>query len=137
MLSLPSSVRIFVARRPVDLRKAFDGLCAVARDALQLDPFTGHLFVFFNRRRDRIKLLLWERNGFWLFYKRLERGTFEMLSDIAERDCTHVEIDARQLRLVLDGIDMKKLRFRKHFAGEIRLGDRTRRDGSGQQQATG
>jgi len=137
MLSLPGSVRIFVARKPVDLRKAFDGLCAITRDALQLDPFTGHVFVFFNRCRDRIKLLLWERNGFWLFYKRLERGTFAVLSDIAERDGAHVEIDARQLRLLLDGVDLKKLRFRKHFAREIRLEDRTRRDGSGEPKAIG
>jgi transposase len=136
MLSLPTSVRIFVARKPVDLRKAFDGLCAVTRDTMRLDPFTGHVFVFFNRCRDRIKLLLWERNGFWLFYKRLERGTFAVLNDVVAQDAAHVEIDARQLRLILDGIDMKKLRFRKHFASEVCI-DSQRRDGSDGQQATG
>lgn len=137
MLSLPASVRIYVARKPVDFRKAFDGLCAVARDTLELDPFSGHVFCFFNRRRDRIKLLVWERNGFWLFYRRLERGTFEMLNDIATHDRAHVEIDARQLRLLLDGVDLKRLKFRKHFASDLRLSDRTRRDGRHEPAAVG
>lgn len=134
MLSLPVSVRIYVAREPVDLRKAFDGLCALTRDALRLDPFTGHVFVFFNRRRDRIKLLLWERNGFWLLYKRLERGTFEVITNAASRSDAHVEIDARRLRLLLDGLDTKRSRFRRHFASDVRIADR-RRDGSDDQPA--
>lgn len=137
MLSLPVSVRIHVAREAVDLRKAFDGLCAITRDVLQLDPFTGHLFVFFNRRRDRIKLLLWERNGFWLLYKRLERGTFETLSEASTSGDAHVEIDARRLRLLLDGVDTKKASFRRHFASDVRIGDRSRRDGIDKQSATG
>ena len=71
MLSLPASVRIFAAREVVDFRKGFDGLCALVRDGFGDDPFSGHFFLFFNRRRDRVKLLAWDRNGFWLFYKRL------------------------------------------------------------------
>jgi transposase len=118
MLSLPVSVRIYVARGAVDMRKTFDGLCALTRDALRLDPFTGHVFVFFNRRRDRIKLLLWERNGFWLLYKRLERGTFEVLAEAVSGTDRPIEIDARRLRLLLDGIDTKKSRFRRHFASD-------------------
>jgi transposase len=128
MLTLPSSVRVYAARRPVDFRRGFDGLCAEARDTMDLDPFSGHVFVFFNRRRDRVKLLLWDRNGFWLLYKRLERGTFEALRDAVETDAARIEIDARQLRLVLDGVDLKKLRFRKHFAHDVRI-DGRRRDG--------
>lgn len=135
MLSLPVSVRIYVAREAADLRKAFDGLCALTRDVLRLDPFTGHVFVFFNRRRDRIKLLLWERNGFWLLYKRLERGTFEVLADATGCGDAHIEIDARRLRLLLDGLDTKRSRFRRHFASDVRIADRTRRDGSDQRSA--
>lgn len=136
MLNLPISVRVFVARDAVDLRKAFDGLCALARDAMRLDPFSGHVFVFFNRRRDRIKLLLWERNGFWLLYKRLERGTFEVLADASNAGTTHIEIDARRLRWLLDGIDTKRSTFRRHFVGDVRIGDRTRRDGIDDTTAT-
>jgi transposase len=75
MLSLPPSVRIFVARGATDQRKSFDGLCALAQDVLRQDQFSGHVFVFFGRRRDRVKLLVWDRSGFWLFAKRLEAGT--------------------------------------------------------------
>ena len=135
MLRLPVSVRIYVAREAVDLRKAFDGLCAITRDAFKLDPFTGHVFVFFNRRRDRIKLLLWERNGFWLLYKRLERGTFEVLTHAASSGEAHIEIDGRRLRLLLDGVDTKSSRFRRHFASDVRIADRARRDGSDDQPA--
>ena len=76
MLTLPDAVRVFVARDAVDFRKAHDGLCQVVRGTFGDDPLSGHLFVFTNRRRDRIKLLFWDRNGLWLLYKRLERGTF-------------------------------------------------------------
>lgn len=76
--NLPSSVRIFVARGAVDFRKEHDGLLAVVRDAFGDDPFDGSLFVLLNRRRDRVKLLQWDRDGFWLHYKRLEQGTFTL-----------------------------------------------------------
>ena len=74
MLTLPASVRIFAAREAVDFRKGFDGLCGLVRDGFGDDPFSGQFFLFFNRRRDRVKLLVWDRNGFWLFTKRRERG---------------------------------------------------------------
>jgi transposase len=76
VLSLPGTLRILVCRKGVDFRKAHDGLCAVVRDSFGDDPFSGSVFVFFNKARDRVKLLVWDGNGFWLFYKRLERGTF-------------------------------------------------------------
>ena len=129
-------MRVYVSREAVDFRKTFDGLCAITRDVLRVDPFTGHVFVFFNRRRDRIKLLLWERNGFWLLYKRLERGTFEVLAEAASCVDAHIEIDARRLRLLLDGIDTKRSRFRRHFASDVRIADRARRDGSDDQPST-
>lgn len=114
MLSLPPSIRIFVARAAVDMRKAFDGLSAIARDVLRQDPMSGQLFVFFNRGRDRVKILVWDTSGFWLFYKRLERGTFEALTAIDDA-ATHAEIDGTTLRLLLDGIELKKITFRGHL----------------------
>lgn len=114
MLSLPPSIRIFAARGAVDMRKAFDGLSAIARDVLQQDPMSGQLFVFFNRSRDRVKILVWDTSGFWLFYKRLERGTFEDLAAI-DGAATHAEIDGTTLRLLLDGIELKKVSFRGHM----------------------
>src|ERR1700683_5272064 len=76
MLSLASTLRIFLAVEPAHLRKGFAGLAQLARDRIDQDPLSGHLFVFRNRRRDRIKILYWDRDGFALWYKRLEKGTF-------------------------------------------------------------
>ena len=86
MLSLPDAVRVFVARAPVDFRKAHDGLCQVVRDVFGDDPLSGHLFVFTNRRRNRLKILFFDRNGLWLCYKRLERGTFPRFGLEGRRD---------------------------------------------------
>ena len=123
MLTIPETLRIFAARAPADFRKQFDGLSSIARDELGVDPLAGHLLVFFNRRRDRIKLLLWHHTGYWLFYKRLECGSFDDLSDCVETDGA-VEVDARRLRLLLDGIDMKFAKFRRHFKEPLRIGAR-------------
>ncbi len=78
MLTLPSSVRIFVAAEAVDLRRGFDGLAAATRSVMREEPESGHLFVFLNRRRNRIKVLVWDRTGYLIVYKRLERGTFSL-----------------------------------------------------------
>ena len=75
MLSLPPSVRVFVCTVPTDMRKSFDGLCALVQAVLKQDPFSGHLFTFLNRRKDKVKILYWDRSGFFLLYKRLEEGT--------------------------------------------------------------
>ena len=107
MLSLPPAVRIFVARGAVDLRKSFDSLAALVREVLRQDPLTGHLFVFLNRRRDRIKVLYWDRAGFCLFYKRLEEGCFAAV----DAD----EISVRELMCVLEGIDISRTRTRKWY----------------------
>lgn len=111
MLTLPASVRIYVAAGPVDLRRGFDGLAAISRSVLRVDPMSGHLVVFLNRRRNRIKLLVWDRTGFLLVYKRLARGTFEipMSPRLGEE---HVEIDAGELGLMLEGIDLREARRR-------------------------
>lgn len=120
MLSLAGRVRYYVARDAVDFRKSHDGLCAVARDKLKLDPMSGHVFIFFNKRRDRIKLLVWERNGLWMHYKRLEQGTFEHPVD---EGCaaSSVEIDARELQLLLGGIELKKVKYRRHHREPLRI----------------
>ncbi len=134
MLNIPESLRIFVARSPVDFRKQFDGLAGIVRAEFGHDPFCGHLFVFFNKRRDKIKLLMFEHTGFWLHYKRLERGTFESMAlDDEESDC--IEFDARRLRLLLEGIVLKEAKFRRHFASSIRIQER--RIDDGQQRQTG
>src|SRR5580698_9828898 len=104
MLTLPGSVRVFVARGATDLRRSFDRLSAQVQEALRQDPLSGHVFVFFNRQRNRVKMLVWERDGFWLLYKRLEAGTFAAL----ERD----EINARELYLLLEGIEVVRERRR-------------------------
>jgi transposase len=120
MLSLASNTRIFAATSAIDFRRGFDGLVQIVRDEFGEDPFGGALFCFFNRRRDRVKLLVWDRNGFWLFYKRLERGTFERVDGATVR----VEIDRARLSMLLEGIDLKKSRFRRHFAREVRIESR-------------
>lgn len=114
MLTLPASVRIYVAAEAVDLRRGFDGLAAATRGVIRQDPLTGHLFVFLNRRKDRIKLLVWDRTGYLLLYKRLERGTFHLPTEprAGER---HVELDAGDLSLMLEGVDLRGARRRERW----------------------
>ena len=104
MLSLPSAVRIYFFAEAVDMRKGFDGLVALVRMA-DLNVFSGHLFVFVSRRGDRAKILTWERGGFVLWYKRLERGRFRRPA--ITQHATQVRIEPDQLTLLLEGIDLK------------------------------
>lgn len=106
MLSLPPSVRIFVARRPVDMRRSFDGLSAVVMDVVQEDPQSGHVFVFFNKSKTHVKCLVWDRSGYWIFYKRLEHGRFRVFDQaIGARGA--FELRAQELALLLEGIDLR------------------------------
>jgi transposase len=114
VLTLPSSVRIYVAAEAVDLRRGFDGLAATTRGVIRQDPLNGHLFVFLNRRRNRIKLLVWDRTGYLLIYKRLERGTFHVPTQPAAGH-RHVELDAGDLGLMLEGIDLRGARRRARW----------------------
>lgn len=111
MLSLPPAVRIFVATQPTNMHLSFDRLAALARDVLQEDPFSGHLFVFRNRAGDKVKILGWDRSGFCLWYKRLERGVFHF----PRASTTPLEIDAAELTLLLDGIDLTMATRRPRF----------------------
>jgi transposase len=112
VIGLPATVRVFVAVAPADLRKGYDGLAQLARESIREDPLSGHLFVFANRRRDRIKMIYWDRDGFAIWMKRLEKGTYRWPSPTAER----VEWTAAELAAVLGGIDLKATRKRPRFA---------------------
>ena len=115
MLSLSANVRIFLHVPPTDMRKSFEGLSGLVRSAFHADPLDGSLFLFVNRRRDRIKILYWDRDGLALWYKRLEAGTFEVIP-AAEEDSPTVEIDATQLALLLGGICLASAKRRKRYA---------------------
>jgi len=115
VLTLPPSVRIYLARGATDIRKGIDGLCAAARDVVREDPFTGHLFAFANRRRDAVKILVWDRSGFWLFYKRLERGTFQWPATSEKSD--RVEMRSRDFYALLEGLDLTTAKWRTRLDG--------------------
>lgn len=106
MLNFPPSVRIWLGAAPVDLRKSFDGLAAQVRQHLAEDPLSGHLFVFRNRKGDRVKLLYWDEDGFVILYKRLEEGTFRWPAVAAGQ--ARVSLRAAELAMLLDGIDFQK-----------------------------
>lgn len=109
-MTFPPSVRVYVCGVAVDLRKSYDGLAGCTQEIIGHDPLTGHLFVFFNRRRTLVKILMWDRTGYCLFCKRLERGRFNWLwrSEAASIDFAH-------LLLLLEGIDLNNSRQRKRF----------------------
>lgn len=111
MLSVPAKVRIFLCTRPTDLRKGFDGLHGLVLEVLQQDPLSGDLFVFLNKRRDRLKLLVWDGDGWLVLYKRLESGTFRPPA------CQEgsLPLSSAQLALLLGGIDLAQTRQRKRY----------------------
>lgn len=114
MLTLPSTVRIYVCAEPMDLRKGFDGLSAATRHIIREDPLSGHLFAFMNRRGNRLKILLWEPSGYLLVYKRLERGRFH-LPRVPRAGERHVEMEATDLALMMEGIDLQGASRRKRW----------------------
>jgi len=105
VLSLPPSVRVFVARGATDMRKSFDTLAALVCDVVAEDPQSGHLFVFINRRRNRVKILWWDRSGYCLLAKRLEHGQFHLYDRVGEGG--GYEVSASELALLLEGIDLR------------------------------
>jgi transposase len=114
MIHLPASVRVYLCRTACDMRKSFDGLHALMREHLELDPFAGHLFVFASRRRDRVKILYWDRDGFAVWSKRLEEGTYAVpLAESAEE--RRREVTAQELVALLSGIDLKQITQRKRY----------------------
>jgi transposase len=114
MIHLPASVRIYLCLTPCDMRKSFDALHALVREHLELDAFGGHLFVFASRRRDRVKILYWDRDGFAIWSKRLEEGTYAVpLGDSGEG--RRREITAQELGAMLSGIDLQQATRRKRY----------------------
>jgi transposase len=115
MLTLPPSVKIYVAAQPVDARKSFDGLAAMIEGTFGLEPLSGHLFVFLNRRGHVAQLMFWDRNGFCIVKKRLEAGTFKLARSAADAHAMHVEIDSAELALMLEGIELEGAKRRKRY----------------------
>ena len=109
MITLGPAQRYYLYREPADMRKSFDGLCGLVTGGLRRDPLSGDVFVFINRRRTHIKLLVWDRSGFVLYYKRLEEGTFE----VPEAG----PLSWQQLVLMLEGVSLKSARYRKRYVG--------------------
>ncbi len=108
MITFSPAQRYFLYRKAADMRKSFDGLCGLVTAGLKRDPLSGEVFVFINRRRTHIKLLVWDRSGFVLYYKRLEKGSFE----IPETGT----LSWHQLVLMLEGISLKSARYRKRYS---------------------
>jgi transposase len=111
MLSLSASVPIWLATQATDLRKSFDSLAELVRQQLQGDPLSGHLFVFRNRRADRVKLLYWDNDGYAIWYKRLEVGTFRFPASAGRR----VEMRAADLQMLLDGVDLSSVKRSRRY----------------------
>lgn len=122
MLSLPSSLRIWIGTQPADLRKSFDGLARLVEERLQLDPLSGQLFVFRNKAGDRVKLLMWDGDGYAIYYKRLEAGIFRFPAGSNPADPPSgdavpggVRIRPADLAMLLDGVDLASVRRSKRY----------------------
>ena len=111
MLTVPATAAIFLHTEPTDLRKGVDGLSGLVRGEFGGDPLDGSLYLFLNRRRDRLKMLFWDGTGFWIFYKVLESGTFEAIASADK--C--VAIDATQLAMLLGGVSLMAVKRRKRY----------------------
>ena len=111
MLSLTGGIRVFVCTQPADMRRSFDGLCGMVENIVQQDPLSGFLFVFRNRNRDRLKILFWDTDGFVIWYKRLEEGTWQLPTDMKTQSDGEVsaEISTEELSLLLGGIDLRSV----------------------------
>jgi len=127
MISLPSAVRAFFCTRSVDMRKSFDGLSGLVEECFRQDLLDGHLFLFVNRRRDRIKALYFDHDGLAIWYKRLEAGSFQV-PHAGDRD--GIELDPAQLAMILSGVDLETARRRKRFRAAGPAPSKTRGDSS-------
>ncbi len=114
MIRLPASVRVYLSTAPTDMRKSFDVLFTLVQQVFQRDPLEGHLFLFLNRRRDRLKILWWDRDGLALFCKRLESETYQL--PVVSAGLPGAEIEATQLALRLNGVDLRSAKRRKRYS---------------------
>ena len=117
MIGLTHGLKVFLCTQPADMRRSFDGLSGMTVTIIEQDPLSGHLFVFRNRNRDRLKILYWDRDGLAIWYKRLEKGTFQFPTDMIEKDkrAPRAEIHTEQLSLLLGGIDLRSVQRRKRY----------------------
>jgi transposase len=118
MLTWPLTVRIFLCSEPTDMRKGFDSLASLIESSLALDPLSGHLYVFRSRRGDRIKILYWDRDGYAMWYKRLERGSFRFPAVTTASETNGVEVKAADLTMILDGVDLGSVRRQPRYCRE-------------------
>jgi transposase len=114
MITFGPAQRYFLYREPTDIRKSFDGLCGLVTSRLGRDPLSGDVFVFVNRRRTHVKLLVWDRSGFVTYYKRLEKGTFELPSMRENGPITW-----QQLVFMIEGVSMQSVRYRKRYSRAV------------------
>jgi transposase len=114
VILVPRAVRVYFAIEPVNLRKSFDGLANEVRHALGYEPLDGHLFVFLNRRRNQVKLIVWTRGGFTIVHKRLEQGTFTFPARVTT-DATSIVIDVHELAMLLEGIDVTRAKAKPRW----------------------
>ena len=114
MFTVPRQVKIFVALRPTDMRRGFPGLSGEVQTTLEQDPLSGHLFLFHNRRRDRIKILFWDGDGYVIYYKMLSRGSFEFPAP-SNSNSPIAQIRASELSMLLDGIELKGRKRRLRY----------------------
>ncbi len=111
MLSFPSAVRIYLCKEVTDMRRSFDSLAMMVQCVIQQDPLSGHVFVFRNKRGNMLKLLYWDHDGYAIWYKRLEKGTFSWPHHVTEK----ATIDYRELSMMLEGIEPKKHTIKTRF----------------------
>ena len=128
MLTLPPSVRVYLASRPIDMRCGHDGLTAIVRNIWAMDPYTGHVFAFLGMRRDRVKLLYFDRGGFVLVYKRLERGRFKL--PVVGTTARSIEIDGTELAMLMDGMDLSRVQRPRGWAPPTKTNTRRIDNGS-------
>jgi transposase len=121
MILLPRAVRVYVSATPTNLRKSFEGLSNEVRRVLALDPLSGHVFLFLNRRRTQVKMLVLTRGGFTILHKRLERGRFTFPQKVTP-DTTRVEIDAHELSALLEGLQPSPAPSARRWSPLVRSG---------------
>jgi transposase len=112
MLSFPSAVKIYLCKGPTDMRRSFDSLAMMVRAIIKQNPLSGHVFIFRNKRGNCLKLLYWDRDGYAIWYKRLEKGTFNIPVDITEDWC----LEHHQMSMMLEGIEFTGIKRRKRFS---------------------
>lgn len=120
MVSFSSGLRYYLWLEAVDMRKSFDGLQGIVTNEMRRKALSGEVFIFMNRRRDQVKLLVWDGSGFVIYYKRLEQGRFEL--PVVEAGQRGRDINWSDLMLILEGVSLRWVRWRKRFSLENRLG---------------